>query len=142
MQSGEIYLHSRFYADGETGELLPKYLLFIAQVPGGDWVVRLLTSRDHGRRKEPPCFHDVPYPGFFLGVLGGPLLRETWVDLRSNPDFDDADARGLISKGIMTLTARLAGARLRNALDCTAAAPDTTRQQEQAIRDELGRMPP
>lgn len=139
MDTGDIYRREHFYADPHSGELLPKYLLFMAPTRSGDWVLRLLTSREQGRRRDPPCFHGDPYPGYFLGPLDGPLVKDTWVDLRSCPDADAADVRALIGKGVMKLVARLAGSRLRAALECTAAAADTTRQQEQAIRDRLAR---
>jgi len=41
----------------------------------------------------------------------------------------------------MNRVAQLAGPRLRAALECTAAAADTTRQLEQAIRDLLAELP-
>lgn len=107
----------------------------------GDWVFRLLTSCEQGRRRDPPCYHGEPYPGYFLGMLGGPLARDTWVDLRPCPDADIDDVQALIRKGVMRLVTRLTGSRLRAALECTAAAADTTRQQEQAIRDVLAGMP-
>ncbi|MEX2149680.1 MAG: hypothetical protein WD793_05670 [Steroidobacteraceae bacterium] len=140
MEAGDIYCRKNFYADPLTGELLPKYLLFMAPTRGGDWVFRLLTSREHGRRREPPCFHGDPYPGYFLGTLGGPLVKDSWVDLRSCPDADVDDVRGLIMKGVMKLVSQLTGRQLRAALECTAAAADTTRQQEQAIRDLLVKL--
>jgi len=140
MEAGDIYRRENFYADALTGELLPKFLLFMAPTRGGDWVFRLLTSREQGRRREPPCSHGDPYPGYFLGTPGGPLVKDTWVDLRSWPDADADDARRLIGKGVMTLVSRLTGRQLRAALECTAAAADTTRQQEQAIRDLLAEL--
>ncbi len=141
MEAGDIYRREHFYADPDSGEMLPKYLLFMAPTRSGDWVFRLLTSRENGRRREPPCDHGDPYPGYFLGPVDGPLVKDSWVDLRSCPDADADDVRLLIGKGAMKLVARLAGPRLRAALECTAAAADTTRQQEQAIRDLLGGLP-
>ena len=44
MQPGEIYRHSRFYADKSTGEFKIKYFLILAIIDG--YVVfRPLTSR-------------------------------------------------------------------------------------------------
>jgi hypothetical protein len=141
METGDIYRREHYYADPLTGELLSKYLLFMSPMRSGDWVFRLLTSREHGRRRDPPCDHGDPYPGYFLGPLDGPLVKNTWVDLRSCPDADADDVRVLIRKGVMKLITRLTGPRLRAALECTAAAADTTRQQEQAIRDLLAGWP-
>ena len=55
----------------------------LAVLPGGDLVGRDLTSRAHGRPVAPPCYHGDPYPGFYLGILGGQLQRESWLDLRT-----------------------------------------------------------
>jgi hypothetical protein len=110
--SGAIYRHEAFYRSAESGRLEPKYLVLLATLPSDDLVARLLTSRSYGRPEDPPCFHGRPYPSFYLGLLGGPLRAKSWVDLR--------------------VLVRL--------LDCVAAAEDTTRLQEQTIRDELSRL--
>jgi hypothetical protein len=64
-------------------------------------------------------------------------ITATHIRVTSCPDADADNVRVLIGKGVMKLVARLAGPRLRAALECTAAAVDTTRQQEQTIRDLL-----
>lgn len=56
MHPGEIYRHDAFYRDPETGTLEPKYLVLLATLPSDDLVARLLTSRPHGRREQPPAF--------------------------------------------------------------------------------------
>lgn len=67
---GTVLHHSRFYLDKATGEYKPKFLVLLAPMRGGDWVVRLLTSQHADVRPEhPPCHHGDPYPGFHLGVL-------------------------------------------------------------------------
>jgi hypothetical protein len=68
---GQIFRHSRYYRDA-AGAWMRKYLLVLAGAPGDDVVYRLLTSRAHVRPKIPPCFHGSLYPGFYLGLLGGP----------------------------------------------------------------------
>lgn len=134
---GAIYRHSRFYRDEATGELLPKYLVLLAALPGGDVVFRLLTSRQHGRREHPPCYHGDPYPGFYLGVLGNPLPQKSWLDLRGIEDFESGEFRSELAEKILEPVTRLSGAVLRAAMECAAAATDTTYAQEQAIRDQL-----
>lgn len=140
MDSGEIYRHDRFYPDPETGELRAKYILFLARTPGGDWVTRLLTSRENMRAREPRCSHADPYPGYFLGVPGAPLDRETWVDLRAFDDVDTDEAQMHIRNGVMRAALRLPTETLADVLECTASAPDTTLQQERALRDQLARL--
>jgi len=140
MKPGDIYRHDRFYVDSTTGEVRPKYLLFMAPTRSGDWVVRLLTSRAHARPRQPPCFHGDPYPGYFLGAPGPPIERDTWIDLRGCSDVDVDEARVLIAKGVMHNVSRVESAQFRPALECAAGAADTTRHQEQAIRDQLARL--
>ena len=57
MSAGCVYYHRRFYVDRETGEFRDKFMLVPAETPGGDWVARLLTSRQYGRPESPPCYH-------------------------------------------------------------------------------------
>ena len=140
MDSGDIYRHDRFYRDPEFGELLAKYIVFLAPTRSGDWVARLLTSRKNMRPRIPPCFHGDPYPGYFLGVPGPPLKFDTWVDLRAFGDLDASDIRELVARGVMRCVGRLSGAMLAEMIDCTAGAEDTTVEQERALRDQLARL--
>jgi len=140
MDVGEICCHEQFYRD-TTGQLRAKYFLVLARTEQGDVIARLLTSRYREFRPvEPPCHHGDPYPGFFLGILGGVLTRETWLDLRQFDDLDvDAVAIGL-RKGLIRPVMRLDSPRLRAAMECAAGADDTTRQQERRIRDALATL--
>jgi hypothetical protein len=138
---GEIYRHSMFYADSSSGQLRPKFFLVLATTADTDLVVRLLTSRHEGLRPEqPPCCHDDPYAGFYLGVPGGSLGRKTWLDLRALEDLDGMLFQVEIQKGIVTLIGAIGGAQLRAAMECAAGAQDTTRCQERSIRDALAKM--
>lgn len=140
MEVGEVYRHARFYRD-VTGQLCAKYLLVLAMSDNDDVVTRLLTSRYEGIRPEqPPCHHGDPYPGYFLGILGGALNHKSWLDLRVFDDLDASELRRNLAEGVLTLTCRLAGRQLRAALECAAAAEDTTRFQERRIRDALARL--
>ena len=140
MDSGDIYRHDRFYRDPEFGELLAKYIVFLAPTRSGDWVARLLTSRENMRPRIPPCFHGDPYPGYFLGVPGPPLTFDTWVDLRALSDLDADDVRALVAGGVMREVGRLSNAQLIEIINCTAGAVDTTVEQERALRDLLATL--
>ncbi len=141
MNPGEIYLHRQFYADSQSGELLDKYFVVLAETPGGDLVIRLLTSRQNNRHEQPPCFHGDPYPGYFLGIPGGVLVRPTWVDLRPMDDADRLDAKRNLERGRIELIRNLDARQLRPLLDCAANAVDTTRIQERAMRDLMATLP-
>jgi hypothetical protein len=140
MTPGCIYHHSRFYVDRQTGEFRGKYMLALALTNGGDLVIRLLTSRPHGRREIPPCCHGDPYPAFFFGVLGAPLYRPSWLDLRPLDDADPRDVARDEDAGLIGVVAALAPEVFRAALECAANADDTTRLQERAIRNQMGLM--
>ena len=136
---GEIYRHGRFYRDDE-GIWQPKFLLVLAFSPGRDIVYRLLTSEPHGRSTTPPCHHGDPYPGYFLDVPGGPLTRQTWLDLRAADDYDDGHFAEHVSEGWLQLALSLPLAQVCEALSCAARAEDTTNQQARAMLDQRAIM--
>jgi hypothetical protein len=137
MVPGRIFRHEQFYVDRQSGLLKPKYFVVLAIEASGDFVARLLTSRDHARPEDPRCFHGIPYPGYFLGVPGHALGSRTWVDLRFLEDFDGLDFRRLMARGVIAEVQDLGEQTFIELLDCAARADDTTRLQERAIRTEL-----
>lgn len=136
MRPGDIFRDSEFYI-APSGEIKAKYLLVLAAQEASDLVIRLLTSRAHGRPEIPPCFHGMPYAGYFLGVPGGALSMKTWVDLRYQDDLDTDDFHKRQRKGLITHALSLRVDVLRPVLECVAGADDTTRQQERLLRNTL-----
>ena len=139
MRPGDIYRDNAFYV-APTGELKRKFLLVLAAPVKRDVVIRLLTSRPHGRPENPPCFHGAPYAGYFLGVPGGELNQKTWVDLRPQGDLDVIACRGQEEKGLMERTLVLDEVITASVIECVAGADDTTREQENLLRDALAAM--
>lgn len=133
--AGQIYRHSRFYQDA-TGQWQTKYLLVLAPTSGSDVIFRLLTSRAHGRPEQPPCYHGDPYPGYYLGHLGGKLTAKSWLDLRKQDDYDGRIFAADVAAGALTLALTLSQAILCLALDCAANAEDTLKLQERGMRDQ------
>ncbi len=140
MQPGEIYRHAAFYPDPATGEIRSKYLLVLSTPAGDDVIARLLTSQPHGRPETPPCYHGLPYGGYFIGILGPPLTRKSWVDLRHLDDLDPADARAGQDRGVLSRVGVLPTDVLRAVIECVAGADDTTRRQEKHLRDTLAAL--
>lgn len=136
MQPGEIHRDSAFYLTA-GGALKAKYLLVLAAPSHGDLVVRLLTSRPHGHPEQPPCFHGMPYAGYFLGIPGCELDRKTWVDLRPQDDLDPIAWCGRQEKGLLRHVMSLHPATIARVIECVAGADDTTRRQEAVLRDVL-----
>jgi hypothetical protein len=137
---GEIWKLDRFYLDTGSGELLPKYVLVLAVGRAGDIVGRLLTSRSHGRPEQPPCYHGDPYPGYYLGVIGGPLAAKSWLDLRKLEDLDGFDVARKKGQGMATPTVVLERELFIDVLDCAARAEDTTVRQSRDMLDVLNRL--
>lgn len=136
LQPGDICRHTAFYVD-DTGEVKSKYLLVLAAPPDSDVIARLITSRPHGRPETPPCYHGLPYGGYFLGNPEDPLTRKSWVDLRYLDDLDPASARAEQVRGVFVRVAALSHETLCAVIECVASADDTTREQERVLRDTL-----
>jgi hypothetical protein len=68
------------------------------------------------------------------------LPHRTWVDLRSCDDYDGASAAGDLMRDRLVLVRSLDRVTLRSVLECVAAANDTTRLQERAIRDHMATL--
>jgi hypothetical protein len=136
---GHIYHFANFlFTNGESKN---KYLLVLAVSRSGDYIFRLLTSRQHGRPTSPPCYCGNPYPSFYLHRAGGLLPKDSWLDLRKQDDFDGMAFDSKLSTGIVTLVGAIDKPLFRAALECTAQADDTTFAQEQALRDMVSTLP-
>lgn len=136
---GEIYRHGSFYQDND-GRWLPKFLLVLAFSPARDIVYRLLTSEPHGRPTTPPCHHGNPYSGYYLGIPGGRLTRETWLDLRSENDYDGKYFAEDMVASRLVLTAQLSFEQHCDALSCAARSEDATKQQSKAMLDQRAKL--
>jgi hypothetical protein len=133
VRPGEIYRYEDFYFSRETGALEPKYLVVLSLTPDADIIARLLTSRVHGRPEHPPCYHGYPYPGFYLGVIGGALGAKTWVDLRGLDDLDGPHFERHQRRGRVVAAGAVARPAFVTLLECVAAADDTTVLQERSF---------
>lgn len=128
---GEIWLDNDFF-DGQHPKR--KYLLVLA-VDQGDITHRHLTSRQYSRPEDPACYHGNPYPGFFLGVLGDPLVKNSWLDLSFTDDLDAVAFAKMERVNRLGLVMTLAGTAFCAALRCTINAPDTTGRQARRMGD-------
>ena len=140
---GEIWRDDAYYPDPDTGELLPKFLLVLGvRAADGDVVYKLLTSRAHGRPETPVCYHGMPYPGYFLGLVTNPLLPlNTWVDLRESEEYDRREFDRFQQAGRLAYVHTLQGATFIDAARCVAGAPDTLKRQRVVIQDMIASQP-
>ncbi len=135
---GRVFRDPKFYRRDE--EWQPKFFVVLAETRDGDLVARLLTSQIRGQPENPRCYHGHPYSTFYLGVLGGRLGKKSWLDLRALDDLDGSVlARRLTAKEIEP-ECRLDKGLLADLIDCVATANDTTRMQENALRDQKARL--
>lgn len=119
VEPGQIYRHPLHYQDSDD-RWKSKCLLVLAPAPGGDVIYRLLTSRAHGRPKSPPCYHGDPYPGYFLGILGAPLVKDSWLDLSHANDYDGYAFAEDLSGGALQHITDLPPESLCEAMECVA----------------------
>lgn len=133
MKVGEVWGHDAYYLDGDA--FRRKYLLVLAVHSHGDFVYRLLTSRQHNRPTDPACYHGLPYPAYYLGILGNGLDKQSWLDLRECEDLDSYEFSKLYREGVLQRIGSLNTEQLREALGCAANADDTTGRQRKAILD-------
>lgn len=139
---GEVWCWDDFYKDPDSGAPLPKFVVVLAFAASGDIVLRLLTSRET-LRPQTACSHDSVRPGFFLGVIDPAtrLNKPTWIDLRELDDVESEEWDELVADGTLTPVLQLGQAILCDALICAIGAPDTQRQQQNAMytaREALG----
>ncbi|WP_321951936.1 hypothetical protein [Paraburkholderia bannensis] len=130
--AGEIWLDTCYYPDAD-GTWRSKYILILGFTKASDLVHRVLTSRGNGRSRNPACHHGDPYPAYFLGVIGGPLHKDSWLDLRSANDYDSLNFKKATSNGSIKFIETLPKPVFCAALACAMAADDTTAFQRQAM---------
>jgi len=130
-EPGDILAHDTYYMDG--GVFKRKYLVVLSIHAHGDMIYRLLTSRQHGRARHPPCYRWLPYPGFYLGIICGELPKESWVDLRECDDMDKIEYSKLKNEGILRRFHALPTPQLSAVIEFCVFAEETTPRQQQVL---------
>ena len=119
-----------------------KYVLLLAvDARHSDSVTAVLTSTANGLPTEPACWQGNPRSGFYLGIPGGLLTKETWVDFNGIQTLDDADLRLQAAQGRkqllgLTLAPDLFCAVLR----CLLGYDDLERRHARLIADLIATM--
>lgn len=92
MVAGQIWIDNCYYFDQKTGDCKVKYVLILAvDKKTGDAITAVLTSKSNGLPEIPACYIGLPRSGYFLGILGGVLMQETWVAFDSIQRLDGDD---------------------------------------------------
>ena len=133
----QIWQDDCYYYDSVTGRCMRKYVLVLAvDMASGDSVTAALTSTPNGLRVDPPCSQGNPRSGYYVGVLGGRLLEETWVDFNSLRTLDDADlARHIDQRRKSLLDIRPSRAVFCGVLRCLLGFDDLERRHARLVGD-------
>ena len=114
-----------------------KYVLVLAiDARHGDSVTAVLTSRPNGLPTDPACWQGNPRCGYYRGVPGGPLNKETWVDFNGIQALDDNDLARHVMQARKKLLAVTVGSSVFCAvLRCLTGYDDLERRHARLIGD-------
>lgn len=138
----QIWFDSCYYYYDAAGKCMPKYVLVLAvDVASGDSVTAVLTSSPNGLPVHPRCYQGNPRSGYYAGVPGGKLAKETWVDFNSLQTLDDVDLANQAKQGRKTLLSQtLSRESFCGVLRCLLGYDDLERRHARLIRDLAGAL--
>lgn len=139
VEPGQIWCDEAYYLNPETGEAQRKYVLVLSVEPASaDPLIAVLTSKRHGRPVDPRCHLEFPRAGYYVGVLGGPLQTQSWVDFTEVRLLDEWDmARHVESGQKSLLDDDLPKDLLCGVLRCLQGSDDITMRQQRMIGDTI-----
>lgn len=138
---GQIWQDDCYYLDSETGECKRKYVLTIAVESSGDTLTAVFTSRPNGLPEDPACFHGPPRAGYFVGVLGQPLVKPSWIDFSSVETLDEIDLKIHLRDGRKKpIPLRIETELLCLVLRCLLQSEDLTKRQIKLLGDLLAEL--
>ena len=104
---GQIWRDDCYYLSKSSGECQPKYVLILAvDEKFNDYITIVFTSIPNGLPDNPACYIGNPRSGYYLGILGGVLYKQTWVDFNNLETLDGSDLQKHINSGRKTLLAQ------------------------------------
>lgn len=134
---GQVYYHTKYCK--KDGRDHPKYMLIMA-LDHHEILYRVLTTSSTGRVETPACCHDDPYPSFYVGVIGPPLTKRSWIDLQQTMDADRQDFENAVSASTINFVLDIDTKLLLDIIDCTANAQDTSRRQSSRLADQAAEL--
>lgn len=140
---GQIWQDDCYYLDTQTGECKRKYLLVLAvDAKTQDAITVVFTSQPNGLPDHPACFIGNPRSGFYLGVPGGVLQKETWLDFNSLKTLDTYDFALHVKQNRKSLLPQtLLTASFCAALRCILQMQDDiTKQQWRLLGDTVAEL--
>lgn len=101
---GQIWQDDCYYLSKFSNICQRKYVLVLAvDNKSDDCVSVVFTSQPNGLPDNPVCHIGNPRSGYYLGILGGTFIKETWVDFDSLETLDNKDLHIHIGAGRKTL---------------------------------------
>ncbi len=143
LAAGQIWQDDCYYLNPQTGKCMRKYLLVLAvDAKTQDAVTLVFTSQPNGLPDHPVCYIGNPRSGFYLGVLGGVFIKETWLDFNSLKMLDTDDFVLHITQSRKTLLSQtLSSTTFCAALRCIMQMQDDiTRQQWRLLGDTIAQL--
>jgi hypothetical protein len=97
---GEIWCDNAFYPDSGTGQDRRKYIIVLSEMsPSQDAIVAVFTTKPNGMTDIPPCSLGHPREGYYVGIPGGILLKESWIPFDSLRCLEDWEISKMIRSG-------------------------------------------
>ena len=140
---GQIWQDDYYYLDPKSGECKRKYLLVLAvDAKTQDAITIVFTSQPNGLPDHPACYIGNPRSGFYLGVPGGVLQKETWLDFNSLKTLDADDFALHIKQSRKSLVPQtLSTASFCAVLRCIMQTQDDiTNQQWRLLGDTVAKL--
>ena len=140
---GQIWRDNCYYLSKFSNKCQPKYVLILAvDNRSDDCVTVVFTSQPNGLPDNPVCYIGNPRSGYYLGILGGIFLKETWVDFDNLETLDNNDLRIHIKTGRkILLKDTLSKEQLCGILRCIMQIQnDITKQQWRLLGDTIAQL--
>ncbi|WP_423392806.1 hypothetical protein [Burkholderia sp. LMG 21824] len=103
--SGQIWKDDRYYLNTKTQQWERKYYLVMATSPdGSDALTAVFTSKPNGLTDDPACSTGTPRAGHYVGIQGGFLVLESWVEFSSIKIVDSYLINQQVGSGQTSLT--------------------------------------
>ncbi|WP_176080809.1 hypothetical protein [Paraburkholderia tropica] len=99
----QIWQDDCFYL--RNGKCERKYYLVLAvSDDSSDALIAAFTTKPNGLTAHPPCSTGIPRAGYYVGVQGGVLPLESWVEFDGLKIVDDFVVKKQIANGQTLLT--------------------------------------
>ncbi|MEC5405136.1 hypothetical protein VOM14_06050 [Paraburkholderia sp. MPAMCS5] len=142
LQCGQIWRDDCYYLNQETNACERKYVLILAvNEKGDDAVTAVFTTKPNGLTVSPACSLGEPRAGYFVGIPGGSLPQESWVEFNSVRILDSYDLSLHVKAGRTSLIGQtLPISTLCSVLRCASQCEDISFRALRYIGDAIASL--